>query len=72
MSSIAEMGRDLVYVYKGGKAHQVKIKKGLRTASSIQVVDGLQIGDTLITSGVMQLRDGLDVIINKTGNSDLN
>lgn len=72
MSSIAEMGRDLVYVYKGGKAHQVIIKKGLRTASSIQVVDGLQVGDTLITSGVMQLRDGLDVIVNKTGNSALN
>ena len=65
IASIAEMGRDIVYVYKSGKAHQVEIKKGMRTASSLQVIDGLQSGDTLIISGVMQLRDGMDVVINK-------
>ena len=37
----------------------------MRTASSLQVIDGLQSGDTLIISGVMQLRDGMDVVINK-------
>lgn len=66
ISSIAEMGRDLVYVYKNGTAHQVQIKKGMRTASSVQVTDGLQVGDTLITSGVMQLRDDMSVTINKS------
>ncbi|MBN2765613.1 MAG: efflux RND transporter periplasmic adaptor subunit [Paludibacteraceae bacterium] len=65
ISSIAEMGRDIVYVYKSGKAHLVEVKKGMRTASSVQVIDGLQPGDTLIVSGVMQLRDGMDVVINK-------
>lgn len=63
ISSIAEMGRDIAYVYKKGKAQQVIIKKGMRTASSVQVLDGLNIGDTLITTGVMQLRDGLPVTI---------
>lgn len=65
IASIAEMGRDIVYVYKSGIAHQVEIKKGMRTASSLQVIDGLQTGDTLIVSGVMQLRDGMEVVINK-------
>ncbi|GHS98045.1 MexH family multidrug efflux RND transporter periplasmic adaptor subunit [Bacteroidia bacterium] len=60
---IAEMGRDIAYIYSNGKAKQVELKKGLRTESSIQIVDGLNKGDTLIISGIMQLRDGLPVII---------
>lgn len=63
ISAIAEMGKDIVYVYRNGKAEQRVITKGLRTASSVQVVDGLQSGDTLIVSGVMQLRHGMDVTI---------
>ena len=63
MSSIAEMGQDIVYTYKNGKAHRVVLTKGLRTASSVQVLEGLNIGDTLLTTGVMQLRDGMDVLI---------
>lgn len=63
LSTIAEMGRDIAYIYKDGKAHQVALKKGMRTASSVQVLNGLNIGDTLLVTGVMQLRDGLPVTI---------
>ncbi len=63
ISSIAEMGQDIAYTYKNGKAHRVVLTKGLRTASSVQVLKGLSIGDTLITTGVMQLRDGMNVSI---------
>jgi membrane fusion protein (multidrug efflux system) len=65
LSIIAEMGRDIVYLYKNGKAEQVTVTKGMRTASSVQILHGLNEGDTLITSGVMQLRNGMDVVINK-------
>lgn len=65
ISSVAEMGRDIAFVYKNGKAKQVELKKGLRTASSVQVTQGLEVGDTLLVTGVMQLRDGGDVIIDK-------
>jgi membrane fusion protein (multidrug efflux system) len=60
---VAEMGRDIAYIYKDGKARQVTLTKGLRTASKVQIIKGLQPGDTLITSGIMQLRDGMPVII---------
>jgi membrane fusion protein (multidrug efflux system) len=63
LSVIAEMGRDIVYVYNNGKAEQREIKKGMRTASSIQVLGGLQTGDTLLVTGVMQLRNGISVKI---------
>lgn len=57
------MGRDIAYIYKNGKARQVIIKKGMRTASSVQVLEGLNIGDTVLTTGVMQLRDDMPVVI---------
>ncbi|GBU07319.1 MexH family multidrug efflux RND transporter periplasmic adaptor subunit [Bacteroidales bacterium] len=65
LATIAEMGRDIAYIYKDGKAHRVDLKKGMRTASSIQIVEGLNLGDTLLITGLMQLRDGLPVSIDK-------
>lgn len=60
---IAEMGRDIAYLYSNGKAKQIEVTKGLRTEANIQILTGLQVGDTVITTGVMQLRDGLPVTI---------
>ena len=58
---VPEMGVDKVYLYKGGKAQAVEVKTGLRTESSIQIIEGLNVGDTLITSGTLQLRTDLPV-----------
>lgn len=60
---IAEMGRDIVYLYSQGRAKQIEVTKGLRTEAEIQILTGIQEGDTVITTGVMQLRDGLPVSI---------
>jgi membrane fusion protein (multidrug efflux system) len=60
---IAEMGRDIAYIYSDGKAKQVELIKGIRTESNIQILEGLSPGDTLIISGILQLRDGLPVTI---------
>lgn len=55
---VSEMGIDKVYVCRGGKAEPVEITKGLRTDAQVQVLRGLNAGDTVITSGTMQLRAG--------------
>jgi membrane fusion protein (multidrug efflux system) len=60
---IAEMGRSIAYLYSDGKAKLIEVEKGIRTESNTQVLKGLQVGDTLIVTGVMQLRDGLPVNI---------
>ena len=60
---IPEMGKNVVYLYKNGVADPAEIEIGLRTESHVQVLKGLQPGDTLITSGVMQLRTGMNVTI---------
>ncbi|WP_436415802.1 efflux RND transporter periplasmic adaptor subunit [Petrimonas sp.] len=65
ISSITELGRDIAYVYKNGVAQEVEITKGYRTSSSVQILSGLSAGDTLLTTGVMQLRNGLPVKISQ-------
>jgi membrane fusion protein (multidrug efflux system) len=60
---VKEMGRDVAYIYSGGKAHRTELETGIRTESVLQALHGLSAGDTLLISGVMQLRDGLPVEI---------
>ena len=55
------VGVDKVYLCKGGRAHAVEVTTGLRTDAEIQILKGLNVGDTLITSGTLQLREGLPV-----------
>jgi membrane fusion protein, multidrug efflux system len=60
---IPEMEGVKVFILKKGKAQSVKVQTGLRTEARIQITDGLKFGDTLITSGIMQLRQGLPVVL---------
>ena len=58
---IPEMEGEKVFIYKKGKAEQVKVETGLRTESLIQIKEGLHFGDTLLTSAILQLRQGIPV-----------
>lgn len=58
---IPEMEGDKVYVYRSGNAESVLVKTGLRTEDKIHITQGLSEGDTLITTGILQLRQGLPV-----------
>ncbi len=60
---IKEMGVDKVYLYRDGAAHPVSIEVGQRTDAQVEVTTGLMPGDTLITTGTLQLRQGLPVKI---------
>ena len=62
-SIVPEMGKDKVFLYKSGKAEPVEITAGIRTEAEVQVIKGLQMGDTIITSGTLQLRTGLPVTL---------
>ncbi len=55
---IPELEGASVFVSKEGKAESRKVVIGSRTASSIQITDGLTPGDTVITSGILQVRPG--------------
>lgn len=59
---VQPLGRKkLVYLYKGGKSIPADITTGVRDSSKVQVLTGLNIGDTVITTGLLFLRPGADV-----------
>ncbi|MGL4412094.1 MAG: efflux RND transporter periplasmic adaptor subunit [Bacteroidales bacterium] len=62
---IPEMGQDIVYLYRSGRAVPVDVTVGLRTESRLQVVEGIALGDTILTTGVMQLRRGMEVSLDR-------
>jgi membrane fusion protein (multidrug efflux system) len=58
---ISEMEGEKVFIYRNGKASAAKVLIGLRTESSIQVKEGLSFGDTLLITGILQLRQNLPI-----------
>ncbi len=50
-----------VLVCRNGLVASVPVKTGMRTPTTIQIIDGLAAGDTVITTGIMQLRPGMPV-----------
>ncbi|HMQ87575.1 MAG TPA: efflux RND transporter periplasmic adaptor subunit [Flavilitoribacter sp.] len=62
---VPELGGKKVYVYHGGKADAVDVQTGIRKDAYIQVLQGLTPGDTLITTGLLQIRPGAPVTISE-------
>jgi membrane fusion protein (multidrug efflux system) len=60
---IPELGGYKVFKYVNGKAEQAKISVGIRTSAMVQITEGLSTNDTVITSGILQLRSGMPVKI---------
>lgn len=58
---IPEMEGEKVFIIKNGKAKEVKVTLGLRTESHVQIQKGLNFGDTLLTTAILQLRQGMPV-----------
>ncbi len=55
--------QDRMYVFRvvDGTAHRVEIKLGLRKKGTVQVISGLNPGDTVVRSGHQKIRDGASV-----------
>ncbi|MCH8569365.1 MAG: efflux RND transporter periplasmic adaptor subunit [Balneolales bacterium] len=58
---IPEMGGQSLFLYKGGKAERRQVQIGVRTDRSVQITEGVAAGDTVLTTGMLQLRSGMDV-----------
>ena len=54
-----------VYLFKGGKAAVAEITTGVRNADNTEVLTGLNLGDSVITTGLLFLKPGSDVKISK-------
>ena len=56
-----EMGQNEGFVYRSGVAMPVDVEIGIRTEAEVQILRGLAAGDTILTSGTLQLRTGMPV-----------
>lgn len=62
---VPEEGVQKVFLYRNGVAQMTQVETGIRKDANIQVLRGLEEGDTVITSGVMLIRQGAPVIIER-------
>jgi len=62
---VARGDRVFVYGIEQDKAVMKPVKTGLRQAGKVQIVEGLAVGDTVVTDGQIKLRPGADVVIEK-------
>jgi membrane fusion protein (multidrug efflux system) len=60
-SIIPELNGHKVFVAENGSALERNVKVGTRTETQVEILDGLKEGDTVITSGLLQIRQGSPV-----------
>lgn len=64
--AVVPMGRKKqVFLFKNNKATATDITTGVRDADKIQVLTGLNLGDSVITTGLLFLKQGSDVKLSK-------
>ena len=60
-SLIPELNRHKVFTYKNGQVNQEIVNIGIRTEKDVQITRGINPGDTVITTGILQIRQGMPV-----------
>ncbi|MGV8138082.1 MAG: efflux RND transporter periplasmic adaptor subunit [Mangrovibacterium sp.] len=63
---VPELGAETVFVSKNGRVVKQKVTTGPRNSKMVLVTGGLSAGDTLLTTGLMQVREGIQVKISQT------
>lgn len=64
---IPDLESEKVFLFKDGMAVFQNVKTGLRTTTEIEIIEGLNEGDIVISSGIMQLRPNTPVKITLKG-----
>lgn len=58
---VPEMDKQTVYLFKSGKAIKKDIQMGNRSADKVHILHGINPGDTIITTGLLQIKDGMTI-----------
>jgi membrane fusion protein (multidrug efflux system) len=60
---VPEQAGKKVFVLEKGKVKEATIETGIRTNTDLEVLTGLKPGDTVLTTGILQLKEGMNVQI---------
>lgn len=63
---VPELNGQKVYLVKDGVVKSRVVSTGLRRANDIQILQGLEIGDSILLTGILQARDGMPVQPNES------
>jgi membrane fusion protein (multidrug efflux system) len=58
---VQDMEGKKVWIVSNGKAQSQRITPGFRSNNQVEVITGLQAGDTIMVTGLMQVREGVAV-----------
>ena len=67
---IPEMRGQKVFITADGKAKKIAVEAGMRTDSTVQITGGLTPGDTVLITGIMQIRPDMPVKVNIVQTND--
>jgi membrane fusion protein (multidrug efflux system) len=59
-----------VYVYDDGNAKFVDVTTGIRDSANVQITEGLEVGDTVLITGLLALKPNAKVMLGKIVNGD--
>lgn len=57
-SLISSIEGQTIWIMKNGKAQNVEVRPGLRLTKTTQILSGIEPGDTVLTTGLLQVREG--------------
>ena len=66
LAVVPGLKEETVFVARDGKAEVRRVTTGIRTADAVLIEEGLQPGDEVITSSILQLRPGARIAISET------
>ncbi|TVQ66106.1 MAG: efflux RND transporter periplasmic adaptor subunit [Balneolaceae bacterium] len=60
---IPELNSQRLFIVRDGRVERRTVQTGIRTSDRVQILDGLQRGDLVLTTGLLQVREGMEVEI---------
>ncbi len=65
ISLVPELQGQKVFLLKNGLVQPQSVTTGLRNEEKVQITEGVQIGDTVLTTGLLQVRPQMKVSVNE-------
>jgi membrane fusion protein (multidrug efflux system) len=63
ISLVPELQGQKVFLLKNGVVEPRSVETGLRNEAKVQITDGVEVGDTVLTTGLLQVRPQMKVLV---------
>jgi membrane fusion protein (multidrug efflux system) len=70
LAVVGEGDQRFVYTIENGQAKRVPVRVGMRSDGRVEIVEGLQPGQRVVTEGVVKISDGMKVRVAGAANAE--